>query len=65
MGRMHQGASEVLISRAGPLFILFNRKLRSLLNKNAPLWMRTPRLRKLFADAAALRRECAQEHTLF
>ena len=44
---------------------LFNRKLRSLLNKNAPLWMRTPRLRKLVADATALRRECAQERTLF
>src|SRR5699024_11093527 len=43
---------------------LFNRKLRSLLNKNAPLWMRTPRLRKLVADATALRRECAQERTL-
>ena len=47
------------------LTFLFNRKLRSLLNKNAPLWMRTPRLRKLVADATALRRECAQERTLF
>ena len=27
--------------------------------------MRTPRLRKLVADATALRRECAQERTLF
>ena len=44
---------------------LIHRKLRSLLNKNAPLWMRTPRLRKLVADATALRRERAQERTLF
>ena len=27
--------------------------------------MRTPRLRKLVADATALRRECAPERTLF
>ena len=47
-----------------PVFLL-NRKLCSLLSKNAPLWMRTPRLRKLVADATALRRECAQERTLF
>ena len=42
----------------------FNRKLRSLLNKNAPLWMRTPRLRKLVADATrAPARVCAEAHT--
>ena len=47
-----------------PVFLL-NRKLCSLLSKNAPLWMRTPRLRKLVADATALRRECGRSAHFF
>ncbi len=33
--------------------------------KDAPLWMRTSRSRKMVADATALRRECVPGHALF